>query len=205
MTISTYAELKTAIANWFMDRTDIGTTYGDEIIALAEAYFNQNLRVREMETVEDLTPDVDGVCTLPAEYIEAQRVVELASIRRPLEFITPEMADVWYADRAGGLASCYTIVGTTLTALPTSTNDIELTYWAVIPPLSGSQTTNWLLTKSPNLYLHTCLMYAAEFAKVQDQFVQEAALVARFVELLHGANERGKFGNAAVMQRGPTP
>jgi hypothetical protein len=71
--------------------------------------------------------------------------------------------------------------------------------------LSGSQTTNWLLTKSPNLYLHTCLMYAAEFAKVQDQFVQEAALVARFVELLHGANERGKFGNAAVMQRGPTP
>ena len=205
MTISTYAELKTAITNWFMDRSDVGTSYGDEIIDLAEAYFNLNLRVREMETVDDLEPDVDSICTLPTDFIEAQRVVELASIRRPLEFLTPEMVDEWYPDRAGGLACHYTIVGEELTVFPMSSNDIELTYWAEIPALSGSQTTNWLLTKSPNLYLHTCLMYAAEFAKDQAQFVQEAALVARFVELINAAGQRAKFGNAAVTQRGPTP
>jgi len=201
--ITTYAEIIAAIPTWYMDRTDL-TPYADVILDLSEAYFNVNLRVREMETVDDLTP-VSNVCTLPTDFIEAQRVVEQASIRRQLEFITPEMVDVWYPDRGSGLSDHYTIVGETLTAYPLSSNDIELTYWAEIPPLTSLNTTNWLLTKSPNLYLHTCLMYAAEFAKDANQFAQEAALVTRFVELVNNSGQRAKFGNAAVVQRGPTP
>lgn len=200
MTISTYSELKTAIVNWYKDRSDL-STYADEFIDLAEAYFNLNLRCREMEEVAELTPS-SNVCTLPTDYIEYKRVVELASIRRPLEYITEDAADHLYPTRSSGLACHFMIVGTDLTALPLSSNHIELTYYQSIPALSGSNTTNWLLTKSPNLYLHTCLMYAAEFEKEPNQFASEAALVTRFVELLHSADNRGKFANAGITLTG---
>lgn len=202
MTISTYVELQTAIQDWYEDRADLQPFTAD-FISLAEAYFNLNLRVRQMETSTDLTPDGDGVCTLPTDYIEAKRVVELASIRRALEYITEDAADDYYPTRSADLACHYMILGSELTALPISSNDIELSYYQAIPALSDSNTTNWLLTKSPNLYLHTCLMYAAEWLHENDEVAKEAALVARFVDLLQGADNRGKFGNAGMTLRGP--
>jgi len=202
MTISTYAELKTAIQNWFMDRSDVVTAAGDDIIAMAEGYFNLNLRLREMETIVSLTP-VSNVCTIPSTYIEYKRVVEKASVRRALEYITEDATDEYYPTRASGLSCHFMIVGSDLTALPLSSNDIELTYYRTIPGLTSLNTTNWLLTKLPNLYLHTCLMYAAEFVKDNDEFAKEASLVGKFVDLLQGADNRGKFGNAGMTMRGP--
>lgn len=202
MTISTYVELKTAIQAWYEDRADI-QPFAADFITLAEAYFNLNLRVREMETKSSLTPDGNGVCTLPADYIEAKRVVELASIRRPLEYITEDAADDFYPTRPSDLACHYMILGETLTALPISTNNIELTYYQEVPALSTQNTTNWLLAKSPNLYLHTCLMYAAEWLHEDAEISKETAFVTRFVELLQGADNRAKFGNAGMTLRGP--
>ena len=49
MAIGTFAQLKTAAANW-LDRSDL-TDRIPEFIALAEARFNRILRTRDMETV----------------------------------------------------------------------------------------------------------------------------------------------------------
>lgn len=204
MAIGTYAELGTAIQTWFMGRTDLSANT-DEIIALAEGYLNTKLRCRQMETSEDLTPDVDGVCTLPDDYLEYKRVVELASIRRRLDYITEDAADEIYPTRAAGLACHFTLSGESLIALPISANDIQLTYYQKVPALSGSATTNWLLSAHPGLYLHTCLFYAAEL--VRDDAIQatEAALIERFLDNIHALDTRAKFGNAGVTLRGPAP
>jgi hypothetical protein len=179
--------------------------FAADFITLAEAYFNLNLRVRQMETKVDLTPDGDGVCTLPTDYIEYKRVVELASIRRPLEYITEDADDEYYPTRSAGLACHFMILGDSLTALDISSNDIELTYYQAVPALSAQNTTNWLLAKLPNLYLHTCLMYAAEWLHEDSELARETAFVTRFVELLNSADNRAKFGNAGMTMRGPTP
>ena len=50
MAIGTFAELKTAIANW-LDRDDL-TARVPEFIALSEARINRALDVRQMETVK---------------------------------------------------------------------------------------------------------------------------------------------------------
>lgn len=194
--ITTYSTLKTEMLSWYKDRTDLAG-FADTVIDLSEAYFNLKLRVREMETTTDLSP-TDNVCTLPSDYIEAKRVVELASIRRPLEFITEDAADRLYPTRCAGLASNFMIIGSELTALPLSSNDIELTYFQKIPALSDANPTNWLLTKSPNLYLHTCMMYLAELAEDEAKMAKEIPLVERFVDLINAANDRGKFGNAGI-------
>jgi hypothetical protein len=203
MTISTFTELQTATVDWYKDRTDL-TAFAPDFVALAEAYFNLNLRVREMMTVVDLTPDLDGICTLPSDYIEYIGVGELASIHRSLEFITNDMVDVYYPSSTAGLSNHFTIFGNTLIAYPISSNDMRFSYYATIPPLASTG-TNWLLTKSPNLYLHTCLMYAAEFQHEDSEMAKEATLVTRFVELLQNADTRGRFGNVGMTPRGPTP
>lgn len=194
--ITDYASLKTEMLSWYKDRTDLAG-FADTVIDLSEAYFNLKLRCREMEATTDLTPS-SNVCTLPSDFIEWKRVVEEASIRRPLEYVTEEAADYLYPSRTSGLSSHFMIIGSSLTALPLSSNTIELTYYQKIPALSDSNTTNWLLTKSPNLYLHTCMMYLAELAEDEAKKASQIPLVERFVELLNAADNRGKFGNAGI-------
>jgi hypothetical protein len=201
MPISNYAELKAAIPVWFMDRSDL-SAYADDFIDLFEAYASKALRCRQMEAVASLAP-VGNVCTLPADYLEYKRVVEKAATRRALEFISEDAADLVYPHRTSGLANHFSIVGSSLTALPLSGNDIELTYYQAIPPLSGTITSNWLLETSPNLYLHGCLMQAAEFVNDDAMLARETALTSRFVDLLNEADNRAKFGNAGITLTGP--
>lgn len=197
-----YASLKTALGEWD-GRTDT-TTDADALIAFAESYFNVKLRLRQMETTDDLTP-TSNVCTLPSDYIEYKRVVEKASIRRKLAYITEDAADGLYPTRASGLACHFMIVGSSLTALPLSSNDIELTYYQKIPALSASNTTNWLLLQHPNLYLHACLLYAGELHKDDGQITKESTFLKTYIDLLHAADNRGKFAYAGVTLPGNVP
>lgn len=202
MAITTYAELVTALSTdgWFLGRNM--ATQADELIDLSEALFNQKLRCRQMETSTSLTP-TSNVCTLPSDFLEAKRVVEEASIRRPLAYITEDAADYLYPTRASGLACHYMIVGDSLTALPLSANDIELTYYQKIPALSGSNTTNWLLTAHPGLYLAACKMYAAEFVETETAMLErEALIVGRFIDNIMELETRSKFANAGVTLTG---
>jgi len=196
----TFTDLKSDIVLFYKNRTDIAAS-ANSIIAYSESYLNTKLRCREMETVVTLTP-VSNVCTLPSDYLEYKRVVEVASIRRRLEYITEDAVDALYPTRDSGLSSNFTIVGNSLTALPMSSNDIELTYYQQIPALSESNTTNWLLTRFPNLYLHTGLMYAAELTKDEEQLTKEAVFVERLIGDLQGLDNRSKFGNAGITLSG---
>lgn len=200
MSLGTYSDLKSAITNWFMGRGDLAGN-ADDMIDLAEAYFNMELRCREMEKVETLSP-TSNVCTLPADYLEYKRVTELVSPRRKLAYITEDAADALYASRYAGPACHFTIIGNSLTALPLSVNDIELTYYQKIPALSDTTTTNWLLDRAPNIYLHSCLFYAAEFVKDNEEMAKEGALMGKFVDSLMALDNRAKFGNAGVTLQG---
>jgi len=45
------------------------------------------------------------------------------------------------------------------------TDDLLITYWARIPPLSDANTDTWLLLKHPDVYLYGSLMELSGFAK----------------------------------------
>jgi hypothetical protein len=202
-TLATYSDLVTAITSDWPARTDLAANV-DQFIVLAEAIFNSKLRMRQMETTATLVP-VSNLCTLPTDYIEYKRVVEVASIRRPLDYITEDAADRLYPDRASGLACNFTILGTQLMAFPLSTNNIELTYYQKIPGLTSTNTTNWLLTAHPNAYLHACLLYVGEFIKDADRVATESQFLQSYFDLMNAVENRGKFGNAGVTLTGCTP
>lgn len=203
MTIATYANLKAkftdASTNW-MARS-FSTDETDEFIDLAEGFLNTKLRCREMETLTDLAPTA-GACTLPTDYLEYKRVVEKASIRRRLDYITEDTADSFYPSRQAGPSAHFMIIGGSLYPLPVTTNDIELTYYQKIPALSDANTTNWLLTRLPNLYLHATMLMAAEYISDTNMIGREAAFVERHIANLMELDNRSKFGNAGMTLSG---
>lgn len=205
MAITTFSELKTAIAAW-ADASDV-TAYLGDFVTLATSMFNNGMdnipavRTRDMETVTSLTP-VSGVCTLPSDYLQYRRVVEKNSARRDLEYLTPIQADVMYPYGDSGNSSFFTIVGNSLKMYPVSTNDIELTYYATIPDLSDSNTTNWLLTKHPSLYLHACLMQLAIFRRDDDLLARSTQITAALITGVNNSNLLANYAKAGSRPRG---
>lgn len=204
MAITTYAELKTAVGDW-LDKPDL-TAYLGDFVTLAEGYLNRNLMHRKMITSTDLSP-TSNVYTLPTDYMNYIRVVEKASVRRDLDFITPKSADQMYADRVSGISSHFTIIGDDLTAFPLSTNDIELTYKQKIPALSDSNTSNWLLATSPELYLRASQFQALNFINEisSPRFQTITALTERLVSDLNEESLLGQYYQAGLQMRGATP
>lgn len=205
-----YSQLKTALADWSA-RTDL-TSYLTDMIDFATAGFNHGipsqgiapLRLREMMTVTSLTPS-SGAITIPADYLQYIRVVEKASIRRELKYVAPTYTDQVYPDRASGLACDFTIIGSSLYMFPLSTTDHELTYYAGIPDLSDSVTSNWLLAKHPSLYLHAGLLQVGMFTKDDSLTARSQALVTSMIDGLNLTNELALYARAGTRVQGIAP
>ena len=92
MAISTYAELKTSIANW-LDRSDLTDVIPD-FIALAETRHKRDFKIRRMETrVTANTIANTEYYTLPDNYIAMRNIKLNTDPKTPLEFLTPEIMD----------------------------------------------------------------------------------------------------------------
>lgn len=152
MAISTFSELKSSIAAW-ADRTDLTSTIPD-FITLAESRINRRLRVREMENSASITV-TSGTGSLPTGFLAVKRVIATGvSPTRVLQYADPN----WYMEAFpdqddGNDPTFYTIIGTSIYV----TTNVTLIYWKSIPALSDSNTTNWLLTKAPDIYLQASL------------------------------------------------
>lgn len=203
MSITNYGELKTAVQEWLYDNSSV-TAYASDFITLAQGYLNRVLRCREMVTQTDISIS-SGLYALPADYLEWRHVVEKASIRRPLNFISLASADNMFPDRPSGLASHFTVIGSNIRCYPTPTNDIELTYYAKIAALSADSDTDWLLTKMPNLYLSTSLMYAAEFIKDDEEAAKHKGLADLYIEQIRSEDQMNTLANSPAYIDGITP
>src|SRR3990167_854808 len=166
MAITTYSEIKTAVATW-LARDDLANPIVD-FVTLFEAAANRRLRVRQMEASADLTP-ASGEVALPSDYLAWRRVTWTGSTRVELEYAGPSWLQAAYPDTPAGTPKYFTIEGSTLLIRPTSTTDLEFLYYQKIPVLSDTNTTNWLLTAHPDLYLFGALTEARLFARNIDQ------------------------------------
>jgi hypothetical protein len=158
MALTTYAELRTAIADW-LARSDL-TSYIPDFITLAEAHFNRRLRVRQMETSTNLTPS-SGSATLPSDYLAWRRVTWTGDVRNELEYVHPSYLQAAYPDTPSGTPRIFTIEGSTLKVRPVSATVLEFDYFEKIDALSG--TVNWLYTAHPDAYLFGALAEAQGF------------------------------------------
>lgn len=173
MSITTYSELQTAVANW-LDRTDL-TSRIPEFIALAEAQMNRRLRVRQMVTRAEASLSSEFT-DAPTDLLQPmQLTLEISeSDTRFLDYLSPERMLAEKARRADVTAAepeFWSVVGTHIQLLPQpgQTYTAELTYYAMIPALA-SNSSNWLLAAYPDAYLYGSLLQAAPYL-VEDERV----------------------------------
>lgn len=163
MAISTYTELKAAVANW-LHRSDLTSQIAD-FITLAESRLNRNLQIRLMETEASLTCVVGSrYIALPSDF-NTPICVWLESFQ-PRWKLTPTLPDQISVAPASGYPEFWCIDGSNLAFDKTAAGTYPITFryfkWLT---LSDSAPTNSLLTEYPDLYLFATLLEAAPYLR----------------------------------------
>ncbi len=165
MTISTYAQLQTAVANW-LHRDDLTAEIPD-FITFAESRINSDLQANTKETVATLATVINqSYAALPSDFVSPISLKWLASagsIQEELPQVLPEQLQV---STSSSSPSMWAIDGDTVSfGEPLDqAYTIKLRYLGKFA-LSDSATTNWLLTNHPDVYLWGTLLEAAIYAQ----------------------------------------
>ncbi|CAB4171637.1 hypothetical protein UFOVP1552_40 [uncultured Caudovirales phage] len=160
-TITNYATLQSTIAD-YLNRADL-TSQIQTFIQFVEADLNTRLRNREMIVNATATSDGQFVA-LPPDWLEAINMMIVGG-QSPLRYITPDEADTLIKAQTYTSTKFYSMTTGVIELVPPAVDDItiDMVYYGKIPALSNANTTNWLLTKAPDVYLYGALSHAAPF------------------------------------------
>ena len=160
MALANYSDLQAAVAGMLF-RNDL-TSQIQTWIYIAEQELSSVLHRREM-TQRSTSNTVAGQDSydLPTDFGEA---ISLHINSSPIEVAVPSNWDyikVLYQSNAKPQQWCINDDQIMLGPTPDGVYQIELYYYKVIPNLTVSNTTNWLLTTYPKVYLYSVLKEAA--------------------------------------------
>lgn len=195
MSITTYSELKDAIANW-IDRDDL-TDRIPEFIELFESSMRPVIFDAQMETRSySTTVSGDAYLPLPSDFKGMRRmqlsyggVIYMMEERTPAEFSLLDSG-------SSGMPSNFTVIGNKFQfhPKPDSTYRIEMTYYRDLPALSDSNDSNWLLADYSNLYLYGALLQAAVYQHDDQQLARYAPLYSDALKNLKAQDQKRRYG-----------
>jgi hypothetical protein len=133
MAISTFAELKTAVANW-LGRSEL-TSRIPEFVSLAEDRIASELRIRPMETAVDITINSQTEA-LSTGYLQARRLYIDGDPVRQLELMTPLQFWNRYVSSQTGKPKAFCIEGENIVfgPSPDATYTGKFLYYKRQPP-----------------------------------------------------------------------
>jgi hypothetical protein len=206
MSLNTYAGLQASIADWLnrAGSPEIAERAPD-FIALAEARFNRDLRVRQM--VRRATASFsEGFLALPSDWLEAINVqINVGGRPRRLEYVTLHQADDIRADPSQDavLPRFFNVTGSSLEVVPTVSGaaEIEMTYYGQLVPLSEEAPANWLLQAWPDLYLYGALVHSAPYLRDDARVATWAGIYDRTLAEIRAADERATFSGSPLKTR----
>jgi hypothetical protein len=201
-----YTSLQTAVTEYLArDQDAILIARIPSFIQLAEAKFNRQLFVRQMEqrstAVVNLASSGPEFISLPSDF-QSMRRVRLSSVagKPSLEFRSGTQMDEYRFATADVAAQphYFTVFGEELELAPTpdAAYTVEMIYRQNIPALA-SNASNWLLAMAPDLYLYGALMETAPYIK-EDGRIQTWGL--GFTSAL---NDLNNLGLASTFNAGP--
>ena len=206
MALSTFTELKEAVADW-LDRSDLTARIPD-FIALAEARINRELRIRPMEVRSTMYTTADQqYFQLPGGYIQMRNIQLNTNPTTPLEYITPEMLDRLYGSTTTGKPRAYTLIGDEiqLAPIPDSAYQVEMAFYEKFTPLgdgsAGTVTSNWLTANAPDVLLYGALMEAEPFIKNDERIPVWLNGYSNAINKLQQQDQRDRHSGSAMRVR----
>lgn len=187
MAINSYSTLKTAISEW-MDRSDISATKLSDIVQLAEAGLNRELRI--VETDVTLTGTIGSRSISIASYDIVDPVAVLLTdsvLGREIELVEKGDGTFPYLTD-NGRPSIWTIDGDNINFdCPLDTAySFRFRYRGKFA-LSDVVTTNKLLEDHPDVYLAACIVWGGLYVADDAAIQKWASLLGDFIK---GAKHR---------------
>lgn len=206
MAITDYATLQTAVLNWLNRSADADAIARcPEWIQLAEDELRTSLAtnaLREGETNNQAFSLAAEYTALPAGFIRSRGLTIQGQPDLPLDYVSPLTVDRYaLLTGANGKPKKYTVQGNQLRLIPAP----DATYTAVfsyqaLASLSVSNTTNWLLTNYPKIYLFATLAEADRYYRDAEGGAADVALWNDLISKAFAA-QGGSASGAALQMR----
>lgn len=204
MALDTYANLSTALGSW--NKRTYTSDQTAEAILLAEANANRKLasdfRRRSSSTINT---DSSGIGSLPAGFVGLTSIVRNVSGSLPLRQVSWDALIQRNPFAFTDDADSFAIKGTTFMVAPVTDDDFIAIFSSTVPALSGSNTTNWLLTLAPDYYLFACQAALAARIEAYDKAgLLQGKADSILAEIVSQGNV-AEFGNAEMTLPMVTP
>jgi hypothetical protein len=179
MALSTYTDLKAAVADW-LNRGDLTTTI-PQFVDLATARIQRDMvRAKHPYAMtRSQASVVQNYSPMPNDFVAMFQLMD-QDTTQVIDYLSPEQtkqilsAGYTTASVTGArVAIYYTIIGNRLRIIPTpgatSPTTLDMWYYNRITPLSATVPQNWVLTRYPDLYLYGTLVHSAPWLKADDR------------------------------------
>ncbi len=201
MALANYSDLTTAVANW-SGRADL-TSRLPEFVSLAEADFNSELRTAGMEVVDQNFTIGGEYSPLPAGFLGVREFYLNTSPKVRMEYLPSGLeTGVSASTSSTSTTRYYSIAGGNFRIAypPGDGTSATLHYYRAVPGLQAN-TTNWLMTACPNLYLFNCLMQLCLYLKDTDGMQYWATAYKAQLDRLKDGDSKMKYGGTALRVR----
>ncbi len=198
MALANYSDLQTSIGNWLKDTT-LSSVIPDFVV-LAEARFNREIRTPEMEAVASSSVSTESFA-LPTGFLEMRSIWTDANPDIALDYFPPHQFKQLVASDETGSPRAYTIIGEAiyLAPVPTTGTTVYVSYYQKIPALA-SNSTNWLLTSHPDIYLAGSLAAGEAFGWNDERIGLWNSTVADAIATLNDQGIRKRIGANPMMR-----
>ena len=197
MAITTYAELKSSIANW-LNRDDLTAVIPD-FIALAEAQIARDIRHwRQEKRVTTLVNEQYE--NLPIDWLEMIQI-QLTAGGRLQVISAAELQERKEASSIAQKPKHYRLTSDQIEFYPAPdiSYEVAMQYYARVPALSDAETFNWILTEYPDIYLYGSLVHAAPYLADDQRITVWAALYQSAVDALNQDNTKSRVSGPLRM------
>ena len=205
MALTTYTELKAAVADW-LNRTDLTTPIID-FISLAEAEMKRRLRrATESTTIYISAGNMNGPSDM-AEPIHLRLSSSDPYLDGNLSLCTPEMlTDV--RQRTGYVAGrpthfAYYDGQLQFAPIPDQSYDGILLYAQQLTPLSDSVASNAVLAEAPDAYLFGALLQATPYVEHDERIAVWQMKFDNAIEQMNEVRARESYGAGLKESRLP--
>ena len=198
----TYDEIKTKVAE-YLNRTDL-TSQMDMFIDLTESDINKVIKHQDLIKRANAVAETQYT-QLPSDWSRVINVELNTSDHTTLLQQSTESLDLKRTsiDNVSGRPEYFAITDNAIELCPTpDTNyELQLTYYANIPELSSTNTTNVVSNKFPDVYIYGCCKHDSVFLMEDERVGMFQTLFDKALEEVRLQQERASFGVGSLIPR----
>jgi hypothetical protein len=195
---TTYSELQAKVVDLLKRTGDSQIeALAPDWIAYAESEMQMKIKLLEFESSASVTV-TSGTGSLPSGYVGMRSVYWDDDSDRPLLYINTDSFDALRDD--SGDPVFYTTTGASIKVSPSDTGTAVLTYLARFTPLSGSNTSNAILTTYPDAYLYGALKHGCVWVEDDAGMQKYGLLFNAACDRINVNNEQRKYGHSLAVR-----